>query len=510
MTALDRKAYKGIDAYLEIAEMSVKAESNEVCFLLDGQVERVVPRDPTRTLLEWLREERGSTGSKEGCAEGDCGACTVLVGELGPEDRLVWRAVNSCILFLPMLDGKALKTVESLSLDGKLHPVQQAMASLHGSQCGFCTPGIVMSLYGRTVGAAGTEDLDPADLLAGNLCRCTGYGPILEAARQNPPAPAEDGDLVRQLKALRRQTSLSLTQDDPLGGQRRRWFSPRTADELAKLLVTHPDARIVAGATDVGLWVTKQHRVLTDVIFIGGIADLAKCEESPAGLTLGAALRYNDAQAALARLHPDLGELVRRIGALQVRNAGTIGGNIANGSPIGDMPPALIALGAELTLRYGEHRRRIKLEDFFVDYGKQDRRPGEFVESIIVPRPKPGQLVRIVKLSKRFDSDITAVLGAFSLTLEGGKVTDARIAFGGMAGTPKRAAAAEAALRGKVWSAEAAEQAVLALTQDFAPMSDQRGSSAYRLTAAGNLLRRLWHESAGSGGTVLDLEAIDA
>lgn len=474
--------------------------SNQVCFLLDGQVERVVPRDPTRTLLEWLREERALTGSKEGCAEGDCGACTVLVGELGPEEKLIWRAVNSCILFLPMLDGKALKTVESLSH----HPVQQAMAKLHGSQCGFCTPGIVMSLYGRSVGAAGTEDTDPKDVLAGNLCRCTGYGPILEAARQNPPAPQEDPELVRQLKALRRKAPLALALDG------RRWFSPRTTDELAKLLAAHPDARIVAGATDVGLWVTKQHRVLTDIIYAGGVADLAKCEETSAGLTLGAAVRYNDARAALARLHPDLGELVRRIGAVQVRNAGTIGGNIANGSPIGDMPPALIALGAKLTLRYGEHRRQMKLEEFFIEYGKQDRRPGEFVESIFVPRPKAGQIARIVKLSKRFDSDITAVLGAFLLTLKAGKVTEARIAFGGMAGTPKRAAVAEAALRGKAWSAETAEEAALALAQDFQPMTDQRGSSAYRLQAAGNLLRRFWHESQGQGGTVLKLEAIDA
>lgn len=480
--------------------MSEAAFSNQVCFLLDGEVERVVPRDPTQTLLEWLREDRARTGSKEGCAEGDCGACTVLVGEVGAEDKLIWRAVNSCILFLPMLDGKALKTVESLSD----HPVQQDMAALHGSQCGFCTPGIVMSLYGRSVGAAGTEDADSKDVLAGNLCRCTGYGPILEAARRNPPAPQEDPALVKQLKALRRKTPLTLT----LG--HRRWFAPRTGDELAKLLTLHPDARIVAGATDVGLWVTKQHRVLTDIIHVGGVADLAKWEETDSGLTLGAAVRYNDARAALARLHPDLGELVRRIGAVQVRNAGTIGGNIANGSPIGDMPPALIALGAELTLRYGEHRRHMKLEEFFIEYGKQDRRPGEFVESIFVPRPKPGQLVRIVKLSKRFDSDITAVLGAVLLTLKAGKVSEARLAFGGMAGIPKRAAAAEAALRGKVWSAETAEEAAAALARDFTPMSDQRGSSSYRLMAAGNLLRRLWHESQGSGGTVLDLEAIDA
>lgn len=479
--------------------------SDQIRFLLDGQWESVGGLDPTLTVLEWLRQTKGRIGSKEGCAEGDCGACTVLVGSAG-EGTVRWRAVNGCILFMPMLHGKALRTVESL---GGSHPIQQAMVEKHGSQCGFCTPGIVMSLYGRVLGAAGTENAPVADVLAGNLCRCTGYGPILDAARSVPVAPPDDSVLADEL-ASAEIGSLRLSYDDPLAKARRHWFSPRTSDELADLLLEYPEARIVAGATDVGLWVTKQHRILSEVISIGAVADLDRIEETETGLTLGAAVRYGDAHPAMGRIHPDLGELVRRIGATQVRNAGTIAGNIANGSPIGDTPPALIALGATITLRRGGERRMLALEDFFLDYGKQDRRSGEFVESVFIPRPQPDRLVRIVKLSKRFDSDISAVCGAVALTLSNGKAGDVRIAFGGMAATPRRAPAAEAALSGADWSQETCEAAAQALSQDFKPLTDVRGSSAYRLTSAANLLRRLWFETNGQGGTVLELEAIDA
>jgi xanthine dehydrogenase small subunit len=450
-------------------------------FLLDGEVIEAEEADPTATLLDFLRYRLRRTGTKEGCAEGDCGACTVLVGELD-NDEVQWRAVNACILFLPMLDGKALKTVESLSRSGTLHPVQRAMADGHGSQCGFCTPGFVMSLYARTVGALGTEDAPVADVIAGNLCRCTGYGPILAAGEANPPAADDDGGTAALLRTIA-----------PVGAGRG-WFAPRSADELAALLIEHPEARIVAGATDVGLWVTKGLRDLGTVIFIGDVAELRLIEETPESLTLGAGVRYSEAKAALARLHPDLGELIRRIGGLQVRNAGTIGGNIANGSPIGDMPPALIALGAELTLRRGDEQRTIRLEDFFVDYGRQDRRPGEFVASVRIPRPAAGTRIRIVKLSKRFDSDISALCGAFALRLDGDRVAEARVAFGGMAGIPKRAPACEAALTGKPWSEATAEAAAQALADDYRPLSDLRGSADYRLAAAANLVRGLWLE----------------
>jgi xanthine dehydrogenase small subunit len=442
-------------------------------FLLDDEVIEVEDPDPTGTVLDHLRYALRRTGTKEGCAEGDCGACTVVLGELDG-DAVKWRAVNACILFLPMLDGKALRTVESL---GGTHPVQRAMADGHGSQCGFCTPGFVMSLYARSIGAVGTENIPVKDVIAGNLCRCTGYGPILDAGEANPPTPADDSETVAALRALQ-----------PAYGH------PASADELADLLVAHPETRIVAGATDVGLWVTKGLQDLGPVVFIGDIADLRHIEESPDSLTIGASVRYTEAKDALERLHPDLGELVRRIGGLQVRNAGTIGGNIANGSPIGDMPPALIALGAELVLRKGSQRRSMPLERFFLSYGKQDREPGEFVESVRIPRPAPDTIIRIVKLSKRFDSDISSLCGAFAIRLENGHVAEARIAFGGMAAIPARAPACEAALIGKPWSEETIEAAAEALARDYQPLSDLRGSAGYRLAAAANLVRGLWLE----------------
>ena len=470
-------------------------------FLLDGAVVEIAEADPIATLLDHLRYRMGRTGTKEGCAEGDCGACTVLVGTLTGE-AVTWRSVNACILFLPMLDGKALLTVESLAPSGTLNPLQACMAANGSSQCGFCTPGFVMSLYGRSIGACGS-DLPLADVIAGNLCRCTGYGPILAAGEAIASLARDDGATVTALKALAR--------DETASGRfgARQWFAPRTAAALAELLAEYPEARIVAGATDVGLWVTKSLRTIETLVFVGDIADLQAIDETADALTLGAGMRYADAHAAFARLHPDLGELTRRIGGLQVRNAGTVGGNIANGSPIGDGPPALIALGATVTLRSAAGTRTMPLEDYFIDYGKQDRRPGEFVETIRIPRPGADDLVHISKLSRRFDSDISAVCGAFRLTISDGMITQARIAFGGMAATPRRALGCETALTGQPFAQSTIEAAVAALRADFAPLTDVRGSTAYRAESATNLLWRLWHKAQGAAASVLDLEKLD-
>ncbi|PHS29213.1 MAG: xanthine dehydrogenase small subunit [Robiginitomaculum sp.] len=458
-----------------------------ICFILNGKTVEVQNPDPTLTLLNWLRRERALTGSKEGCAEGDCGACTVVIGD--PDATPTWQALNACIAFLPTLDGKTVITVEGVAKDGALHPVQRALVEHHGSQCGFCTPGFVMSLYAhyRNNGAVDEETLN--DVLAGNLCRCTGYSPIIRAAKAMYDYPKIDEiALARSAK----QDTLALTMTDPLTGTKKKYFAPQSLEELAALYGDYPDATILAGGTDVGLWVTKRHAVLETLIDIGRVASFAKISQDKNGLTIWAGASYAAAHTALGDLHPTLGEMVRRIGSTQIRNAGTIGGNIANGSPIGDMPPPLIALGAELTLRKGETTRRMALEDYFIAYGQQDRRPGEFVESIFVPAMDPATRFAVYKVSKRFDQDISALCGAFFVRLQDGNVTEARLAFGGMAAIPARAKTAEAALIGKTWSEVNIRAAMSALAKDFTPLSDMRASAEYRLQTAQNLLWKFY------------------
>ncbi len=465
-------------------------------FLLGDEERTLDGVSPTLTVLEYLRRHERRMGTKEGCAEGDCGACTVVISELDGEGGLKHRAVNSCIQFVPVLHGRQLTTVEDLRApDGKLHPVQQALVEHHGSQCGFCTPGFVMQLYAGWLEGELTGRQRVKDWIAGNLCRCTGYGPIidagLEAGEAPGPNPAASARTAKRLDKLSEGAMLHLTHGEA------QVFAPRSADELAEIYLEYPDAVLVAGATDVGLWVTKQHRRVKTLIDVTRVRDLSAVDESEEGLTLGATLSHRDATAALARLHPDLGELLRRFASIQIRNAGTVGGNIANGSPIGDLPPALIALDARLTLRHGVERREIPLEDFFIAYGKQDRAPGEFVESVFVPALPSDCRFACYKLSKRFDQDISAVMGAFSVKLDGGKVSEPRIAFGGMAATPKRAFAAEAALIGSAFDEAAVARAIAALAEDFTPLTDMRASAAYRLKAAQNLLRRFHLENAG-------------
>jgi len=452
----------------------------EITFLLNGETVRVAA-EPTRTLLDWLREDRGLTGTKEGCNEGDCGACTVVV-----TDDLGVKALNACILFLPQLHGKAVRTVEGFrGPNGEMHPVQQAMIDHHGSQCGFCTPGFISSMVAGHQQGRTDHDI----VLAGNLCRCTGYAPIIRAAEA-----AEEAD------------SPSWIDDDPAEvAAAPLAFAPETEDELAAWVEANPDATIVAGATDVGLWVTKQMRDLKKVVFLNRCTDLREINIGADSIRLGAGVTMTQMRELLGLYHPSYAEMVRRYASEQVRNAATLGGNIANGSPIGDNPPALIALGATLHLRKGAARRDLLIEDFFIDYGKQDRQPGEIVSGVTIPKSAPA--LRVYKLSKRFDQDISAVLGAFNVTVEGGRATSARIAFGGMAGIPKRAAHVEAALVGKPWTEATIEAAIAEFAKDFNPMTDMRGSAGYRLEAARNMLRRYFAALSGSAVNVLEVHA---
>ena len=467
---------------------------NAIRFLLGGAVRTLTDIDPNMTVLNYLRTVERRTGTKEGCAEGDCGACTVVLGELDG-NRVRHRAVNACILFLPVLDGKQLITVEDLKApDGGLHPVQQAMVDSHGSQCGFCTPGIVMSLFALRQSGVKPDRALIDDTLAGNLCRCTGYRPIVEAAMTMSGTAAPDRKTVKLLKSIRRNRTLALN------GNGRQYFAPTATADLAKLRAKQPDAVMLAGGTDVGLWVTKQHRDLDTLIYVGDVAELKSARVADGWIEIGAAAPYTDAMAVIAEHYPDFGELIRRLGSVQIRNAGTIGGNVANASPIGDTMPALIALGATVVLRRNGKRRDLPLDDFYLGYRKTTLAPGEFIEAIRVPLPAPARRFHAWKISKRFDQDISAVCGAYSLDLNGGRVCDIRICYGGMAATPKRAARCEDTLRGRRWSYEAVEAGVKALAEDYAPLSDMRASSRYRTLAAQNLLRKFWLRTTGQIG----------
>ncbi|MGI9478997.1 MAG: xanthine dehydrogenase small subunit [Hyphomicrobiaceae bacterium] len=467
--------------------------NDQLTFILNGAREDVTDADPTMTLLSYLRRTKRLTGTKEGCAEGDCGACTVAVGEL-VGGTVQYRPVNACIQFLPMLHGKSVLTVEGLvGPADELHPCQQAIVECHGSQCGFCTPGFVMSLYALSKGEKAVTKDQINDALAGNLCRCTGYGPLIAAAEVATQCQPRDWEAQRE--ATEKQMLTTLAPCNAISGSGKRSYRPSTLDELARLYEQNPDAVIIAGATDVGLWVTKQMRALPITIHISQIEELRAVRVDGDKLWIGAAATYAEAERAIVDAFPDFGELIRRIGGVQVRSAGTIGGNVANGSPIGDTPPALIALGAEVILRKGGARRRLPLEAFFVAYGEQDRGPGEFVEGIEVPLLDDPEELRCYKVSKRFDQDISALCGCFSIKVRGGVVAGVRIAFGGMAATPLRARTVESRLLGQPWTLATIDNAVPAFEQDFAPISDMRASADYRLLTAKNLLRKYFAET---------------
>ena len=462
-------------------------------FLLNRELRTEHALDPNVTVLNYLREHVGKTGTKEGCASGDCGACTVVVGELEGE-RVRYRTLNSCLTFVSSLHGKQLITVEDLKHQGKLHSVQQAMVDCHGSQCGFCTPGFIMSLFALQKNSSGYDKSATLEALAGNLCRCTGYRPIIDAAeqaccqKQPDQFDAFESATVAQLKSIAPRETAELNSGD------KRCLVPLTVADLADLYAATPEARLLAGGTDLALEVTQFHRELPVMIYVGHIEDMKRIDVTDSAIEIGAAAALSDCYAALSREHPDFGELLHRFASLQIRNQGTLGGNIGNASPIGDAPPLLIALGAQIALRQGNTRRILPLQDYFLDYKVTARQEAEFIEKIIVPRKQANQAFRAYKVSKRLDDDISAVCAAFNLIIVDGVVAEARIAFGGMAAIPKRASACEAALIGSAWYPGVIERACNALAEDFTPLSDFRASKEYRLLTAQNLLRKFFLE----------------
>ncbi len=458
---------------------------SKINFFINGQ--QVSVEDPTgsTTLLDWLRENASLKGTKEGCNEGDCGACTVIIESI-EENRLVHAAVNSCILFLPQLHNKSIRTIEGVSSpDGNLHPVQEAMIKYNGNQCGFCTPGIVMSLVSAHTNGY-SRDLDT--ILAGNLCRCTGYDPIINAGNESLQKPKPDWFERSELKI----------DDKPSVSQGKFDLIPDNIEEFSEWYANHPDATLIAGGTDVGLWVTKELKSLQSPCYISDIPELKKIKISGKTLTVGATTTLTKFDEIISKYYPSLSVLLNRFGSVQIRNSATVGGNIANGSPIGDLPPALIALSSTLILRKKSTRRRIPLEDFFVDYGVQDRESGEFVEGIEIPLHH--KWFRSYKISKRRDQDISAVCGCFLLELDHQIVQNVRIAYGGLAAIPKRATETEAFLLGKTLNLATIQEAIEILEKDFQPITDMRASSDYRIQIAKNLLLKFYFERIRRSG----------
>ena len=473
-------------------------------FLLNDRIVTLSAVAASDMLLDHLRLDQRLRGTKEGCAEGDCGACTVLVGRATAQG-LVYEPVNACIRPLASCDGCHVVTIEHLrGTDDGLHPVQRAMVDHHASQCGFCTPGFVMALYALWMETPHPSEGQVERALQGNLCRCTGYAPIIRAALAmgdygtTDPLMTERAQVLASLRNWQDNVRVDVSKDGS------RAILPSSVDDLADVLTQNPEARIIAGATDVGLWVTKFLRDLPMAVFIGHLDDLRAVIETDDALHIGAMVSYEGMRAPLLAHFPHMARYWDRIAGWQVRAMGTLGGNIANGSPIGDTPPPFIALGARLVLRLGATRRDMPLEDFFLDYGKQDLAPGEFVEKIILPKPAPGTLHAAYKLSKRRDEDISAVAAGFGITVVDGTISAARLAFGGMAATPKRAAHAEAALIGQPFTLDSLQAGATALRDDFTPLSDMRASADYRMRAAQNLFTRFWHDSQGTPAMLED------
>jgi xanthine dehydrogenase small subunit len=471
-----------------------------VRFLLNNDIVNIENIDPNLTVLQYLREIKFKSGTKEGCASGDCGACTVVLAELDEanSEQLNYKSINSCITFVGNLHAKQLITVEDLKEGAKLHHAQQSIVDNHGSQCGFCTPGFVMSSFALHKHNQKPSRPEVLEALAGNLCRCTGYRSIIEAAITSSENCGEDSFAKHYKETVATLTSFQGLPTPSLTGNGHSYTAPKNIDELAYELTNEPKSTLVAGGTDLALSVTQNLATINNLIYVGNVEELTKLEETDSHIIIGSALPYSQFIDTLHHYYPDLGEMIERIGSKQVRNTGTLGGNVGNASPIGDMPPALIALGATMTLHVNGEERTILVEDYFVDYKKTVLKPSEFIKSIQIPKPAAGQILKLYKISKRIDDDISAVLAAFFIeqktTPNGQEVTKVRLAFGGMAGIPKRASKAEVTLLGRSLTKKSVSQAKEALTSDFQPMSDVRASDKYRMKVAQNLIEKCYLE----------------
>ncbi|MFM8866299.1 MAG: xanthine dehydrogenase small subunit [Limnohabitans sp.] len=475
--------------------------TNTVRFVLDGRIVEAHGERRTTTVLDYLREQLHRTGTKEGCAEGDCGACVVMVGELNDAGTGVnYVPVNACIQLLPSLDGKSVKTVESLkNADGKLHPVQDEMVKCHGSQCGFCTPGIVMSLVNLVQVLPQPSRRQITDALSGNLCRCTGYKPIIDAAAKACERPSElkidDTADIPLLQEIARSKTPTLSLDgeiivQPVVRTRKgnEFVSPATLAEVADYLVKHPTTTLLAGSTEIGLQVNKQFSRPDHIMYLGNVAELRQVRETPQSWRIGAAVSLATVEGLIAEAYPDFAEVLRRFGSPPIRSTATLAGNIANGSPIGDSMPCLMALGATLVLRRGDKSRTVALDQFYTGQKRNVLQPGEFIEAIELPKPVAGQVFRAHKVSKRFEQDISATCAAISYTRKGGKLSGVKLAYNGLAPSPCRAPKLEAMLEGRAPADVSAAALDAAIADSFVARDGLRATWTYRSLVARNLV----------------------
>ncbi len=455
------------------------------------------------TILDYLRANPSRRGTKEGCASGDCGACTVAVAS-STDEGLSYAPVNACIATLGSLHGKQLITVEDLADGGEPHPVQRALIDCHGSQCGFCTPGFVMSLFVFFHSEHDPDRDAVVEALGGNLCRCTGYRPIIDAAVQALDETREDAFRQREAATLDRLRALAETATEltALSRDETRYFRPESREALTALLAEHEDLRIIAGGTDLMLELTQGLTPLPQLVDLTAVHDLHENETDKETIRIGAAVSHQEARTSILADYPELGELVERFGSLQIRCQGTVVGNIANASPIGDWPPVLMALEAQLELESANGQRSMPVEEFFLDYRRTALRRGEYLRRVSIPRRQPNLFLRAYKISKRFEDDISSVCGVFAIRLEGDRVSEARVAFGGMAAVPARAKGCEAALQGLDLRQASLGDVAAALRADFTPISDARATASYRSLVAERLLDRLQAEFCGESARV--------
>ncbi|OUX44646.1 MAG: xanthine dehydrogenase small subunit [Proteobacteria bacterium TMED261] len=464
--------------------------SNFITYIRNDRIVEIKNSDSNETLLNYIREKLKKTGSKEGCAEGGCGACTVVIGEL-KGNEISYSAINSCITFLPTLQGKQLILVEDLiSKDGELHPVQEAMVNYHGSQCGFCTPGFIMALFSMYKKYSEFSENVIKDSISGNLCRCTGYQPIINAAKslknKNDYFSANKQNTINLLKKINNK-SIEIHKND------KKYFAPKSIQELKKILKKNSDAIFLSGGTDLSLSVTKERKEISSIIYMNSVRDLTYIKNNNQYIEVGASTPLIDLEDYIKKYYPDFTKILKRYGSPQIRNVGTVAGNIATASPIGDCLPLLLSLNAQVVLQDTKKTKILNLDNFFISYRKTHLKKGQFIQAVRIPLFK-NSIFKAYKISKRFDDDISSVCAAFNLELVKNKVKSIRIAYGGMAAVPKRAISCEKVFLNSFFTEDILRKGKEALTKDFKPISDMRASGLYRMEVAKNLLEKCFAE----------------